>query len=38
MEHRLKSLAPGTQLKSDEVVPVRGAVKHALRYLVGVNR
>lgn len=37
-EHRLKSLTPGAQLKSEEVVPVRGAVKHALRHLVSVNR
>jgi glucosamine kinase len=38
MEHRLKSLTPGTQLKNDEVIPVRGAVKHALRHMVSANR
>jgi glucosamine kinase len=31
LEHRLKSLTPGAQLHPADVVPVRGAVKYALR-------
>ena len=33
VEHRLKTAVPGSQLRSEEVVPVRGAVRGALRYL-----
>lgn len=33
MVHRLKSAVPGAQLREDEVVPVRGAVRGALRLL-----
>jgi glucosamine kinase len=33
LEHRLKSLAPGAQVRTAEVVAVRGAVKYALRHL-----
>ena len=33
MVHRLKSAVPGAQLHDDEIVPVRGAVKGALRML-----
>ena len=33
LEHRLKSAVPGAQLRSEEVVPARGAVKGALRFL-----
>jgi glucosamine kinase len=33
VEHRLKTAVPGAQLRSEEVVPVRGAVRGALRYL-----
>jgi glucosamine kinase len=31
VEHRLKSAVPGAQLRTEEVVPVRGAVRGALR-------
>jgi glucosamine kinase len=33
VEHRMKNAVPGAQLRSEEVVPVRGAVRGALRYL-----
>ena len=33
VEHRLKSAVPGSQLRSEEVVPARGAVRGALRFL-----
>jgi glucosamine kinase len=33
VEHRLKSAVPGAQIRPDEVVPVRGAVRGALRFL-----
>jgi glucosamine kinase len=33
VEHRMKTAVPGGQLRSEEVVPVRGAVRGALRYL-----
>jgi len=33
LEHRLKSAAPGAQISTDEVVPVRGAVRGALRFV-----
>ncbi|HEX5635030.1 MAG TPA: BadF/BadG/BcrA/BcrD ATPase family protein, partial [Gemmatimonadales bacterium] len=33
VEHRLRTGVPGAQLRPDEVVPVRGAVKGALRFL-----
>jgi glucosamine kinase len=33
VEHRLKSAVPGAQVRPDEVVPVRGAVRGALRFL-----
>jgi glucosamine kinase len=33
LEHRLKSLVPGAQIRADEIVPVRGAVRGALRFL-----
>jgi len=33
LEHRLKSAVPGGQVRAEEVVPVRGAVRGALRFL-----
>jgi glucosamine kinase len=33
LEHRLKSGVPGAQVRAEEVVPVRGAVRGALRFL-----
>ena len=33
VEHRLKSSVPGAQVRAEEVVPVRGAVRGALRFL-----
>ena len=33
LEHRLKSAVPGAHVRADEVVPVRGAVRGALRFL-----
>jgi glucosamine kinase len=36
VEHRLKSAVPGATIRSEEVVPVRGAVRGALR-LLGVG-
>lgn len=33
LEHRLKSAVPGAQLRVEEVVPARGAVRGALRFL-----
>ncbi len=33
LEHRLKSAVPGAQLRAEEVIPVRGAVRGALRFL-----
>ena len=41
VEHRLKSAVPGAQLSTTEVIPVRGAVRGALRFLgleVGASR
>jgi glucosamine kinase len=35
VEHRLRSAVPGSQLHAEAVVPVRGAVKSALRVLEG---
>jgi glucosamine kinase len=33
VEHRLKSAVPGAQMRAEEVVPVRGAIRGALRFL-----
>lgn len=33
LEHRLKSAVPGAHVRTQEVVPVRGAVRGALRFL-----
>jgi glucosamine kinase len=33
LEHRLRSAVPGAQVRTEEVVPARGAVRGALRYL-----
>lgn len=33
VEHRMKAAVPGAQVRAEEVVPVRGAVRGALRYL-----
>ena len=33
LEHRLKSAIPGAQIRSDAVIPARGAVRGALRML-----
>ena len=33
VEQRMRTVVPGAQLRSEEVVPVRGAVRGALRYL-----
>jgi glucosamine kinase len=33
LEHRLKSAVPGAQIITEEVVPVRGAVRGALRFV-----
>ncbi|MEP6622218.1 MAG: BadF/BadG/BcrA/BcrD ATPase family protein [bacterium] len=33
LEQRLRSAVPGAQVQSDEVIPARGAVRGALRYL-----
>jgi glucosamine kinase len=33
LEHRLRSAVPGAHISAEEVVPVRGAVRGALRYL-----
>lgn len=33
LEHRLRSAVPGAQIRTEEVVPVRGAVRGALRFL-----
>jgi glucosamine kinase len=33
LEHRLKTAVPGAQVSADEVIPVRGAVRGALRFL-----
>lgn len=33
VEHRMKTAVPGAQIRSEEVVAVRGAVRGALRYL-----
>lgn len=35
LEHRLKSAVPGAQIRGDDVVPVRGAIRGALRFLGG---
>jgi glucosamine kinase len=31
LEHRLKSAVPGAQIRTDPVIPARGAVRAALR-------
>jgi glucosamine kinase len=31
LEHRLKSAVPGAQLRTEQVIPARGAVRAALR-------
>jgi glucosamine kinase len=36
LEHRLKTAVPGAQISTEEVVPARGAVRSALRF-VGEN-
>jgi glucosamine kinase len=36
LEHRLKSAVPGAQLRAEDVIPARGAVRGALR-LLGVS-
>jgi glucosamine kinase len=33
LEHRLKSAVPGATIRAEDVVPVRGAVRGALRFL-----
>jgi glucosamine kinase len=33
LEHRLKTAIPGAQVSTDEVIPVRGAVRGALRFV-----
>ena len=33
LEHRLKSAVPGAQVRADDVIPARGAVRGALRFL-----
>jgi len=33
LEHRLKAAVPGAQVSSEEVIPVRGAVRGALRFV-----
>jgi glucosamine kinase len=33
LEHRLKAAVPGAQISADEVIPVRGAVRGALRFV-----
>src|SRR5688500_2876717 len=33
LEHRLKSAVPGAQVSAEEVIPARGAVRGALRFL-----
>ena len=33
LEHRLKTAVPGAQISGDEVIPARGAVRGALRFL-----
>lgn len=33
LEHRLKTAVPGAQVSAEEVIPVRGAVRGALRFL-----
>ena len=33
LEHRLKSAVPGAQLRTEDVIPARGAVRGALRFL-----
>jgi glucosamine kinase len=37
LEHRLKSAVPGAQIRTEAVIPARGAVRAALRVLGGVN-
>jgi glucosamine kinase len=37
LEHRLRSVVPGAQLRAEDVVPVRGAVRGALRFLGAVT-
>ena len=33
LEHRLKTAVPGAQISPEEVIPVRGAVRGALRFV-----
>jgi glucosamine kinase len=33
LEHRLKSAVPGAQIRAEDVIPARGAVRGALRFL-----
>lgn len=33
LEHRLKSAVPGAQIRTEDVIPARGAVRGALRFL-----
>ncbi len=33
LEHRLKTAVPGAQVSAEDVVPVRGAVRGALRFV-----
>ena len=33
LEHRLKSAVPGAQISAEEVIPVRGAVRGAVRFV-----
>ena len=33
LEHRLRSAVPGAQVRAEDVIPARGAVRGALRYL-----
>ena len=37
LEHRLRSVVPGAQLRAEDVVPVRGAIRGALRFLGAVT-
>jgi glucosamine kinase len=37
LEHRLKSGVPGAQVKPDDVIPARGAVRSALRFLAAAK-
>jgi glucosamine kinase len=33
LEHRLKTAVPGAHVSAEEVIPVRGAVRGALRFV-----